>query len=315
MERRMSNVWGAALVSLALAAPVLAQGPPPGGPPPGQGGGFGQPGNRFGGPRGGGFWGQQRPPFAVGTVSAVDAAAGTITLTTQRGRQTIHLGPNAQIVMPRTVSVSSLKAGDRVTVRGAAAGLTGFQITAGQPPAGLPDGGGFGGPRGGNGPTNFGGGREDNFVTASGTVKASPTKKDAHLTISLGPGAQLVLTMADGAEITRYAAVTVSGIKTGDRIIAMGQNGDDGTMTASTVGVNFPAGGFGGGPGAPMGGNFAGGRYGGPPGGFGGPRRTGQRGGPFPDQGGFNGPPPPDQGGFGGPPPPGQDGGPPPPGQ
>ncbi len=127
---------------------------------------------------------------------------------------------------------------------------------------------------------------------ASGTVTST-----SPLTISLSEGVSLTLKLDAKAKVTKFTTVTLGGIKVGDRIAAMGQTGDDGTFTASLVGVNVDMGGM-------MGGGM-GGRGGfGRGGGFGGRGRGGQ-GGP----GGFGGP----GGGPGGPPPPDQ--GPPPPAQ
>ncbi|MBV9850723.1 MAG: hypothetical protein JO250_13705, partial [Armatimonadetes bacterium] len=99
MRNTMSALFASTLVGLALAAPAVAQAPDAG-PPPGPGGGFpggpppGGTGGFPGGP-GAGFGGQRRLPFAFGTVSAVDAAASTITLTTQGGAtQTLKVAPD-----------------------------------------------------------------------------------------------------------------------------------------------------------------------------------------------------------------------------
>ena len=286
-HHNMSALIASALVGLALAAPAFAQNPPPpGGPPPG-----------------GGFGGQRRMPFAFGTVSAVDKAANTITISTQNGdSQVIKVGTDAQIVTQQAVKVEDLKVGDKVTIQGIPTGITASQITVGDPPAGLPGPGGFGG--GGRGGANGGPGGGGNaagpqvqgFATGTGQITALPTATDKqHLTVSLGPDATLYLKLADGAKLTRYATVTLDGINTGDRIIARGQTGDDGTLTATMVGVNMQmgGGGFGGG------GFGGGGRRRGGGGGFGGP--GGGPGGP----GGFGGP--------GGPPPPADGGAPPPP--
>ena len=304
MKNQMSALFASALVGLALAAPVFAQAPDPGGPPPGQP-------QQFPGFGGGGFGGQRRP-VAFGTVSSVDADAGTITLTPQNGGagQVVKVGPDAQITTQQTVSVSDLKVGDQITVQGVPTGITASLITAGQPPAGLPGaGGGNGGPRGGNGGGNPGGGGANpaqGFASATGTIKSLPTTKDPHLSITMGTDIQVFLKVADGAKITKYATVALSGIKVGDQILARGTTGDDGTLTASTVGVNLTTGGFGGG-------GFGGGRFGGGgfgQGGFGG-GRGGRRGGQN-NGGGFGGPGG-GNGGFGGPPPPGQVGATPPP--
>jgi len=268
---------GVSLVTALAAAPALAQGPPPD-----NGGG------------GGGFQGGRpnRPPFAFGTVSSVDAGVGTITITPQfggDGPQTIKVGGGAQVVTQTTVAISDLRVGDHIAVQGVPTGITASTITAGDPPAGLPGGGGFGGPRGGGNGVGGNGGSpaQQGFATASGTIKALPTRNDPHMTISLASDVQMFLKMADGAKVTRYTALRISDIKAGDRIMATGQTGDDGTLTASTVGVNLPQrGGFGGGG---FGGGHPSGRRRGGGGGFGGPGRPGG-GGPGGD---FGGPPPP----------------------
>lgn len=306
LRRGRAVLAGLAVMTAFAAAPALAQ----------FGGGPGGPGGGFGGPGGGrgGFGG--RPPFALGTVSSVNSGAGTITLTPQfggNGPQTIKVDPSAQIVTQTDAAVADLKVGDKIAVQGIPTGITASSLTVGDPPAGLPGAGGFGGPRGGfggggNGPGGNGGApASQSFATATGTIKALPTGTNSHLTLSLGSDVQLFLKVAAGAKVTKYTTVRLADIKTGDRIIASGQTADDGTLTASTVGVNFPAGGFGGrgfGGGGMRGnrrGGGGGGFGGGGGGGFGGP------GGP----GGFGGPGDPN-GGFGGPPPPAPDGGMPP---
>ena len=283
-----------------LAAPTLAQFPG------GGGGGF------PGGGGGGGF--QGRPPFAAGAVSAVDSGAGTITITPQfggNGPQTIRLDSSTQIVALAVVTVTDLKVGDKIAVQGIPTGITASSVTVGDPPAGLP-GMGNGGPRGGGGGNggggNGGGGAAaaPSFATATGTIKVLPTATDPHLTLSLGPDVQLFLKVADGAKVTKYTVVRLSDIKTGDRIMAAGQTADDGTLTATTVGVNLPqrggfGGGFGGGRGQRGNNRGGGGGFGGP-GGFGGGGGFGGPGGGGPGgPGGFGGP---GGGGPGGPPPP-----------
>ena len=222
--------------------------------------------------------------------------------------QTITVGTDAQIVSQADTTVADLKVGDQVQVQGVPTGITASQLTVGTPPTGLPGAGGFGGGRPGGG-GNPGGGNNaggaaavQGFATATGTIKTLPTANDAHLSISLGSDALLYLKMAPGAKISKYTTLKLSDLKVGDQVIATGQTGADGTLTASSVGVNMTMGqGFGGG-----GGGFGGGR--------GGRNRGGGGGGGF-GGGGFGGPGgggPGGGGGFGGPPPPGQNGPPPP---
>lgn len=270
-----------ALLGLALAGPTYAQdnGTPPGGfgggpgvpPPDGFGGGpGGPPPDGFGGGSGGaapngfggqgtaassaaqgnvltgpsnatqanGQEGQNGASFAAGTVKAVDAAADTLTLTTRNGDRVVKVGQSAQITSSQTVSVTDLKVGDQVRIQGVPTGIIAATITVGQPPAGLPGAGGFGGGQVGGG-ANGG----QSFAAASGTIQALPTKTDAHLALSLGSDAVLYLKLADGARLTKYVPLKISDVKVGDRIVAVGQSGSDGTLTASAVGVNFPQGG------------------------------------------------------------------------
>ncbi len=339
---------GLTLMTAVLATAAMAQGPGGGGfggPPPGGFGGGGPGG--FGGPGGGpgGFGGGRggfgRAPFAFGAISAVDTNAGTITITSQFGgnggnggsnSQVIKIGAGAQVISQTDTTVADLKIGDQVQVQGVPTGITASQLTVGTPPAGLPGAGGFGGGRfGGPGGGGAGGGNNaggaaaaQGFATATGKIASLPTATDAHLSITLGPDVQLFLKMAAGAKITRYTTLRLTDLKVGDQIMAMGQTGDDGTLTASTVGVNMPMmrGGFGGGfGGGGFGGGFGGGGFGGGRGGrnrrgggggFGGGQNGGgpngggggQNGGGFGGGGGNGGPPPPGPNDGNGPPPP-----------
>lgn len=295
---------GLTLMTTALTTVAMAQGPGGfGGPPPGQNGGPG--GGGFGGGRGGGG----RAPFAQGAITAVDTNAGTVTIASRFGGnapQVIAVGMDAQIVSQTDTTAADLKVGDQVMVQGVPTGITASQLTVGVPPVGLPGAGGFGGRFGGpGGRGNPGGGGNgaapvQGFASATGTIKTLPNANDAHLAISLGPDALLYLKMAPGAKITKYTTLRLTDLKVGDQIVATGQPGADGTLIASTVGVNMPMmpGGFGGGFGGPGGFGGRGGRN---------RRGGGQNGGPGgPGGGGFGGP---GGGGFGGP-----GGGPPPPG-
>lgn len=233
----------------------------------------------------------------MGSVTAVDSGAGTITLASQfgGGSQTIQTQGTTQITTQTTALVSDLKVGDKVQVQGVPTGLTASALAIGTSPF---PAGGFGGPGGGRGGAGAAGTTgaataPQAFAMASGTVASlSP------LTITLSPSATLTLKMDPSAKVTRYSTLALSAVKVGDRVMAMGTTGDDGTLTATTVTDNVDMGtmgGFGGGRGM-GGGGFGGGRGG-----------RGRRGG---GQGQGGGQPGGGQGQFGG----GQPGGPPPPG-
>ena len=292
--RLVPALAGLGLIGL-LCLPLL--------PAQAQGGGQ-QPGGGFG----------RRMPFAFGTVTAVDAAAGTITLSSPFGGagQTIQTQGTTQIVSQATATVSDLKVGDQVQIQGIPTGITASSVTVGQSP--LPTMGGGRGIGGAGGSGGQGG------TATNGAAAAAPVTGQAYaagtvtslkpLTISLGQGVSVTLTLAANAKISKYSPVSLSSIKVGDRIVGSGQTGADGTFAATSVGVNVAMGmGQGGGPGGFGGGGGFGGRGnrgangfgqrgggqgGGQGGGFGGP---GGNGGGFGGPGGGQGGP----GGFGGP--------------
>ncbi len=276
-------VLGAAALLFAPITmhPALAQGPQ---------GGFG--GRGFGGGQGGFGGGQggfnRRPPFAYGTVTSVDTGAGTITIAGRGGGpdQTIQTQGTTQIVSQVAAAVSDLKKGDTIQVQGVPTGITASSVSIGQSPLsgmGGPGGGPGGPPPGGNNGGGNGPGAAPAMAYATGTVTGT-----SPLTISLSSTASLTLKMDPNAKVTKYTLVTVSAIKVGDRVLAMGTANDDGSFAATTVALNMDPGamgGFGrGGFGGRRGGNFS-------------------RPGPGGGQGGYNGPgTPPPPGGFGGPP-------------
>ena len=277
---------GAAAFLFALAPTAQAQGP---------GGGFGGPGG--GGPGGGQGGFNRRPPFATGTVTAIDTGAGTVTITSAFGgnSQTIQTQGATQFVSQSAASVSDLKKGDQISVQGVPTGITATALTIGQSPLGGPGGGGFGGPPGPpppGGPGGNPGGAAPARASATGTVTST-----SPLTISLSGTTSLTLKLDPSAKVTKFTPVQLSSIKVGDRVVAMGTANDDGSFAATTVALNMDMGAMGQGRGG-----FGQGRGGG----FGQGRGGGRRGGGGGNGGGFGGPPP--GGGFGGPPPPGAPG-------
>ena len=301
-SRRASAIvllGAAALIAVpALAPHASAQGPQ---------GGFGSGPNNGPDPFGGGGGRQggmgRRPPFASGTVTAVDVQAGTITVSSVFGDpQVIQTQGTTTIVSQTAASVSDLKKGDTIEVRGVPTGLTASSLTIGKSPLGGPGGppppGGFGGPPppgGFGGPPppggGFGGPPAPAMAYAKGTVTST-----SPLTISLSSSALLTLKMDPSAKVTKYTTVALSSIKVGDRVVGIGTANDDGSFAAATIAVNMDmgrggGGGFGGGR---RGGGYRGGGFGRPnnggPGGFGGPPPGGPNG--SDDFGGPGGPPP-----------------------
>jgi hypothetical protein len=66
--------------------------------------------------------------------------------------------------------------------------------------------------------------------------------------ITLSDNTTLTLTVAPDATVTKYTTEAITDIKSGDRILAFGEANDDGTYSATAIGVNMRLG-FGGGRG------------------------------------------------------------------
>lgn len=269
------------LSGLLLTAPLWAQAPDDAPPPPMQG-------RPSGGGRGG-FTGR----FAFGTVSAVDASAGTITITPRGGGsdQVIQVPSTVSMVTQTPTTVRDLKVGEQVRVSGIPTTITASQIVVGSLPTGIggPGGGGrggqlgnpgggpggqfggqgggpggrFGGPGGGAG---FGGGRGGAANGPGGstmTITASVLSLNP-LTLIAPDNTSITLKMASDAKISRLSTLTMSGVKVGDQVIATGQTGDNGVFTASTVADNLDMGTMMGRGGMGSGGGYGrGGGYGG----------------------------------------------------
>ena len=216
----------------ALTGTAFAQGGMPGAgiPKPGAGrprvplvGGLPRPGM----PMGAGHL-----PFASGAVTAVDAAAGTVTLTPMfigAAPQTVRVTVTTQITAQKEAQVSDLKVGDTVQVRGVPTGITATQITAGEgsdPFMGGPFGGGMIRPGGAN---------------AAGMASAQASGQIASLnplTITISEGVSVVLKIAPSVRVVKTVTETVGDLKVGDRLMANGQSGDDNVLTATRIHVN-----------------------------------------------------------------------------
>lgn len=249
---------GLVLAGLLLTTGAWAQTPGGGAPGGGVGasGGFG-PGAGGQNPAPGGRRGGYGARPMIGTVASVDAVAGTITLSAPAGgdAQTLKVGPDASVVTQASATVGSLRVGDQVRVTGVPSVMTVSQIVAGDLPAGFASGGRGGGrPGGGNG---FGGGGAAGYGATrlapqggagrggqAGQTTLSATVLSINpLTLAVGSDMTIVLKLAPDARVSRVSTSSLSSIKAGDQILALGQAGDDGTFTASAVGVNMTLGG------------------------------------------------------------------------
>lgn len=178
-----------------------------------------------------------RIPFAAGTVSAVDATGGTVTLTPMFGgakTQTMQISATTEITAQADVKISDLKVGDTVQVRGIPTGITATQITDGDSPD-APIGTMIGASRpgmiGGRQPGM--GGPSANFASASGKITVlSP------LTISLSDSVQVTLKVTAATTIRKNLVEKIGDLKPGDRILATGQTSEDGVFHATRLRVN-----------------------------------------------------------------------------
>lgn len=221
-------------------------------------------------------------PPTTGSITAIDKTANTFVVTNDQSGEntTVAIVDTSQIITQVTIKKTDLKVGDQVRIQGVPLGITASSITVGAPPrpGGGPGGpggpgggpgrpGGPGGPGGGPGGPGGGPGGQPATAVANGTVKSVTP-----LTISLGNGLSLNVALDSTSKVTKFTKISLSDLKVGDKILAMGDPGDDGVLNATMVGVNLPTtgrgfgGGFGGGYGGRRrggGGGFGGGGFGG----------------------------------------------------
>ena len=277
---------GVAAIGLAITGASLAQ-------PPATAGGGQQPGQPG---QGGGRRGFGGGNMQMGKITGGDAAGGTITIQSQFGGQSqvIKVTGDTEIDTQETIALKDLKIGDEVQVNGVPTGITVGSLTAGNPPAFM---GGNRNRRGGAAgqPGQTGAAQQPQVDQNGNPLPPPPPPANAMaqgrvvslnpVTINIADNIDVVLKSGKDMKVSRYAKIKYSSLKVGDTIIAMGSTGQDGTFTATGVGVNMQngmggrgMGGFGGGFGGPGGGGFGG--PGGGAGGFGGGGgRGGRRGG------------------------------------
>ena len=191
---------------------------------------------------GGRPFGMGRLPFANGTVTAIDAAAGTVTLAPMFGGgtpQVVRVTGETKITATREGTVADLKVGDTIQVRGVPTGITAAQITAGDS-TDMAGGMGMGmmptGPRLGGGP----GGRQSGpagMQTASAQATGTITGLSP-LTVSVSDGVLVTLRVGPGVKVSRNVSEKIGDMKAGDRVMASGTAGDDGVLAASRIRVN-----------------------------------------------------------------------------
>lgn len=250
-------------VGLLLALPAISQQDQgqPGQPGPGGG-------NRGGGMRG----------LVTGTVAKVDAAAGVVEVKRDDGTiQQVSVPAGTQIMRNESAPVTGLKAGDRVSVTGTPTAITATQIRlsdaqapqGGPTPPGAnaappPQGPSFGGrPDAGS---SMVGGTFETFYQGSDDQKK---KNESVFSIKLDDKTQVFVVANPKTVLQKTVTVALSGVKVGEKIMAMGQPDANGVTQARrlSLGEGGPGGfgGFGGqgGPGGQHGFGNRGSRQGG----------------------------------------------------
>ena len=189
---------------------------------------------------------RRRLPFAAGTVQAVDAAAGTVTLTPlfAQGQtmQTIKVTPATKITAQTAAKVADLVVGESIQVRGVPTGMTASQITDSEGSDGLPRNSldervnALGAqPSGGRG---LWPGGPAAIAQATGKITSlSP------LTVAVSPDISVTLKAASDLKVTRTVTEKIGDLKVGDRIMANGRSAADGSFTADQIRVNVYGGG------------------------------------------------------------------------
>ena len=263
MTRRMTRsgktlaaalLAGTALTTAAWAqfggGPMVPSAPPTGMPTKGlptagMPTGGGPNGAPMGGRPGGNPFGMGRLPFANGAVTAVDAAAGTVTLAPMFSGgtpQVVRVTGETKITATRAGTVADLKVGDTIQVRGVPTGITASQITAGDS-ADMAGGAGMMpmGPRlggmPGTGQPGVGGMQMGGMQTASAQATGTITGLSP-LTVSVSDGVVVTLRVGPGVKISRNVSEGIGDLKAGDRVTASGTAGEDGVLAASRIRVN-----------------------------------------------------------------------------
>jgi hypothetical protein len=185
-----------------------------------------------------GAWAQARRGGGMGTVSKVDAAAGTLEVTNRQGTaRTFTVPASALILKQGTATAADLKAGDTIAVTGqpkqidATSVEMGESVTLGGP--GGARGGGQGGA--GRGFGQGGAGRGLGFGQRGVRVQGEVSATSPNLTLKLADGSTVQVNHSADTRFSRTTKGTLADVKSGDTVRVILEPGSD-TVRAVLIG-------------------------------------------------------------------------------
>lgn len=203
---------------------------------------------------------QGRFPGTSGTITAIDGT--TLTVKDQQNNSVkVTTDDNTRVTVEKTVTVSDIAKGDRISVTGTQSGTTvaASRISIMDAQAQTPNGGqgqGTNGPPGGFGgeggfPGGGGNGTPPSSANAQppggftiGTVTAID---GGTITISSFDGSTVTVTTTSSTTVMKSAQGSLSDLKVGQNVRATGTTGSDGTVAATSINEGSGGFGFGGG--------------------------------------------------------------------
>jgi hypothetical protein len=178
-----------------------------------------------------GVWAQARGQGRggmMGTVSKVDATAGTLELSTRRGdTRSFTVPASASVLRQVSATVSDLKVGDTIAVSGLPRQIDARSVEMGVDALPRPQ---FGGGRGANAAP--GGGR---FARMAGVrVQGSVSATSPNLTLKLQDGSTVQINHSTDTTFQRITKGTLADLKTGENVRVITEPGST-TVTAVIV--------------------------------------------------------------------------------
>jgi hypothetical protein len=190
-----------------------------------------------------GAWAQARRGGGMGTVSKVDAAAGTLEVTNRQGTARTYTVPASALILKQgTATAADLKAGDTIAVTGQPKQIDATTVEMGEMltlggPGGARAGGGQGGA--GRGFGQGGAGRGFGFGQGRVRVQGSVSATSPNLTVKLEDGSTVQVNHTADTRFSRTTKGTLADVKSGDTVRVILEPGGD-TVRAVVIGGPAP---------------------------------------------------------------------------
>lgn len=180
-----------------------------------------------------GVWAQARGQGRggmVGTVSKVDATAGTLELTTRRGdTRSFSVTSSAVVLRQASATTSDLKVGDTIAVVGLPRQIDARSVEIGVDALPRPQ---FGGRRGADAAP---GGQDRRFARMAGLrVQGTISATSPNLTLKLQDGSTVQVNHSTDTRFQRLTRGTLADLKTGENVRVVTERGGS-TATAVVV--------------------------------------------------------------------------------